>query len=1495
MISSFSRFEIASIESRSRQQNLFIYSSKTRYPSTIMAIMGAQSLVTGSNNGGATVVSSTNSSSNHATTVPANSSSDCDSTTVLPNNNNNNSSNNDNITKSSSSLQVEEAVVVDSTSGPNGPSSLMMSTVSLSSASPASVDLQQPHAAVSGLAPPVNSPTKGTPVASSSPNFAHFNADFLSCFAPLGRFWPHNLFNWASQKGIHSDSDTENYEIPIDSIDVQWEENFIGGGNQSSVFRGKFRGQWIALKKLNRTSEVDIKRLCSLEHANVIKTLGICTKEHFPCIVMEYCEQGSLFEYLRRNPHISKYPSTIMAIMGAQSLVTGSNNGGATVVSSTNSSSNHATTVPANSSSDCDSTTVLPNNNNNNNCSNNDNITKSSSSLQVEEAVVVDSTSGPNGPSSLMMSTVSLSSASPASVDLQQPHAAVSGLAPPVNSPAKGTPVASSSPNFAHFNADFLSCFAPLGRFWPHNLFNWASQKGIHSDSDTENYEIPIDSIDVQWEENFIGGGNQSSVFRGKFRGQWIALKKLNRTSEVDIKRLCSLEHANVIKTLGICTKEHFPCIVMEYCEQGSLFEYLRRNPHISKSMFINCCSQIAEGMCYLHSLKIVHRDLKSPNILIDNNNTVKICDFGSLYSWDQRLNSHTHNPQGMASVVMSVCGTSQWMSPEMLTNKPCNERVDVWSYGVVVWELLTGEVPYDKLPPTAVWFLVGSGNLQLHVPKTAPGSLSFLLTLCWAKNPRNRPSFKTILKDLLSNVKAELCELQEEGWGYRRVQWKRDNAEKMAKLHNSGMDFIGEQQREQQQQQMGSLGASSTFGIGHQRHSLRQIRAPPTGGAVSATAATSVGRPAMLRMTYYDYGPSGRRHTGIAQKVVQRQQPPPAVVADSRTAAAAVDQRRKLNVAGKVRKLQRVPISSPIVAGSAASSSSSSSTAGCSTDDDEEQAVPASTAAAAARPAPHKFMSGDYQTKTTGKRSSAAQQQQQQQQQNVVRGRSKEGSQMSSCPSDCSLVAKTSSIILSNSSSRYSADFEAPTKPMSRDDSAISSTTVPFSQSDRSLQSLSLATTNNNCPSSTNAMAPSDCSLVAKTSSIILSNSSSRYSADFEAPTKPMSRDDSAISSTTVPFSQSDRSLQGLSLATTNNNCPSSTNAMACLNCHYGIQPQQINHFFARNSVARASGLSADSGVCQEEECLESNGNWLLHPGGTKTCCLAPNTCQCMTSNRNSSSPSSNRTTSNINTNNNNRWTTADGDVRPNQREAARFRRRRPSAHSTFQSQPAMFARNSSLRKPSTRCADSRTARSRLEQQGALDHDLERLESVAGQMFITTSSSSSATLVGKNEPILEHRDLVRLRRESNDNNRSGQQQQQQLVLSSFGHHPQHWFSTPELYQQQQQQQQSQNVDGGPETGDEHNMGQTMAIVDDENMAMDFADEGEEEEEEEEEEDSELKLKQRDNNNIGVGLSFKLCPINEMSDSQVTEKAMAAEKAMATAMLESLSSTMVER
>ncbi|KAL3094707.1 hypothetical protein niasHT_022189 [Heterodera trifolii] len=1318
-----------------------------------------------------------------------------------------------------------------------------------------------------------------------------------------------------------------------------------------------------------------------------------------------------------------------MAVTGnAPSLVTGTNSSSG---NNSNSNNNNNTNIDSNN------TTVIHNSNHNTTSEDGDWV-KSLPPPPVEEATVVDSAAVLN--CSPPMSTISLSSASPASVTYlgdsgddnttvrrvpNSPIVVANSLAKHSDdgtaSPAPPPPPLSNSPSSANFNSDFLSCFAPLGRFWPHNLFNWSSQKQIHSDNDTENYEIPIDSIDVQWEENFIGGGNQSSVFRGKYRGQWIALKKLNRTSEVDIKRLCSLEHANVIKTLGICTKEHFPCIVMEYCEKGSLFEHLRRNPNISKSMFINCSVQIAEGMCYLHSLKIVHRDLKSPNILIDKNNTVKICDFGSLYSWDQRLNSQTQNLQGMASVVMSVCGTSQWMSPEMLTNKPCNERVDVWSYGVVLWELLTGEVPYDKLPPTTVWFLVGSGNLQLHVPKTAPGSVSFLLTLCWAKNPRNRPSFKTILKDLLSNVKAELAELQEEGWGYRREQWKRDITDKMAKLHNSGMDFMGEQQREQelvkkrmhelrhaqeirqmyeeklqrvnkmhtkmcrftelmnerkrdnervadamrerlaydahwhatlhewhaelrewhaelrqqaatmaapagndvaartnvpklqnnskeelrhillraetaktaamlthgheepveqQHQQQWPMRASSTFKLGGQQRPKCISQSPPILGRGQCQAVQQA-RPAMLRMTYYDYDGAGRRHIGqkvMAQPQHQQQQ--------------------------QFRKFQRQQISSPMVAGSAASCSSSSRDCSSAEDNDDDnehpqqqrdQPVPATQqpppAGGAEAVDAQKRRKSCRHCKTNKRKMQmmmmklhhqlpatttaiVPQITAQQQQQKVVVGQLQEEARMGSCSSDTAM--------LRSSFGRNSADFElSSSKPISRDDSAISST-MPFSTSDRSLQNISLPNNNNNINI---------------------------------------------------------------------NNC-SSTNMMACLNCQFGIQPQQISQFFARNSVARASGLSADSGVCQEDECVDgnannNNNNWLLTAAGngTKTCCLAPNTCQCVqmgvgttttiSNRRNSSSPTT--TTAPGTSSNYNKWSSPTKDHlhyhhhHHFQHKEARLRRRRPPAsaagvaHRPVASQlSASFTRNCTLRKPSIRRARSRR---RLEQQGALDYDLERLGSIlcsssvnvsladrrlfsnaAGVSSTTNNSlksfSTNCGLISMDQSTatvdqrLCRRDSSCSSSDQSDQRGGGQQfvpplPPPILISAVQHHHPHHWFSTPELYQDDQHQQQQPSNDNEMQKKtnvcDGHHPAfgcEAMAlnVMNNNNsnnkniMAMDC--------------EPEQEQLQQNNNTL-------CCPISgaEMADpSPVTQKALAAEEAaMAATLLESLlsSSTMV--
>uniref|UniRef100_A0A915EA37 Protein kinase domain-containing protein n=1 Tax=Ditylenchus dipsaci TaxID=166011 RepID=A0A915EA37_9BILA len=305
--------------------------------------------------------------------------------------------------------------------------------------------------------------------------------------------------------------------------------------------------------------------------------------------------------------------------------------------------------------------------------------------------------------------------------------------------------------------SSLMSCFKPvLGSLW----YSGRNDPSIGAeDSDNDSFEISLESIDVNFKENYIGGGNQSSVFRGKLEGRFIALKKLNRASEVDIKKLMALEHPNVIRTLGICSKDIYPVIVMDFCEKGATF--------------MRWTTEIAEGMHYLHTLKIVHRDLKTPNILVDGNDCLKICDFGSLYAWDKTQ---------MPSVVMSVCGTSQWMSPEMLKSEPCNEKVDIWSYGICLWEILTQEVPYKNIAPMAIMYGVGSGKLELHVPKTAPDSVKYLLRLCWAKRSRNRPSFASVLNHL-ANLRVEIAELSEDSWTMRKDVWRKEIYEENEKL----------------------------------------------------------------------------------------------------------------------------------------------------------------------------------------------------------------------------------------------------------------------------------------------------------------------------------------------------------------------------------------------------------------------------------------------------------------------------------------------------------------------------------------------------------------------------------------------------------------------------------------------------------------------------------------------------------------------------------------
>ena len=119
-----------------------------------------------------------------------------------------------------------------------------------------------------------------------------------------------------------------------------------------------------------------------------------------------------------------------------------------------------------------------------------------------------------------------------------------------------------------------------------------------------------------------------------------------------------------------------------------------------------------------------------------------------------------------------SFAGTVAWMAPEIIRNEPCNEKVDIWSFGVCVWELLTCEVPYKNVDSSAIIWGVGSNSLQLPLPSSCPEGFKLLIKQCWSSKPRNRPSFKHILMHL-DIAAVEILSFKPEDYFRTQQSWK--------------------------------------------------------------------------------------------------------------------------------------------------------------------------------------------------------------------------------------------------------------------------------------------------------------------------------------------------------------------------------------------------------------------------------------------------------------------------------------------------------------------------------------------------------------------------------------------------------------------------------------------------------------------------------------------------------------------------------------------------
>ncbi|XP_050259495.1 serine/threonine-protein kinase STY46-like isoform X2 [Quercus robur] len=277
---------------------------------------------------------------------------------------------------------------------------------------------------------------------------------------------------------------------------------------------------------------------------------------------------------------------------------------------------------------------------------------------------------------------------------------------------------------------------------------------------------IPNDGTDV-WEidpnhltfGNKIASGSYGDLYKGTYCSQEVAIKVLKPervnsdmqrefAQEVFIMR--KVRHKNVVQFIGACTKPPSLCIITEYMSGGSVYDFLHKQKGVFKlPALIRVAIDVSKGMDYLHKNNIIHRDLKAANLLMDENEVVKVADFGVARVKTQ------------SGVMTAETGTYRWMAPEVIEHKPYDHKADVFSFAIVLWELLTGKLPYEYLTPLQAAVGVVQKGLRPIIPKHTHPKLAELLEKCWQQDPALRSDFSEII-EILQQTAKELSSCNE-------------------------------------------------------------------------------------------------------------------------------------------------------------------------------------------------------------------------------------------------------------------------------------------------------------------------------------------------------------------------------------------------------------------------------------------------------------------------------------------------------------------------------------------------------------------------------------------------------------------------------------------------------------------------------------------------------------------------------------------------------------
>ncbi|XP_040370867.1 serine/threonine-protein kinase STY17 isoform X2 [Rosa chinensis] len=256
----------------------------------------------------------------------------------------------------------------------------------------------------------------------------------------------------------------------------------------------------------------------------------------------------------------------------------------------------------------------------------------------------------------------------------------------------------------------------------------------IKIESSHDALQIPTDGIDV-WEidtrqlkfENKVGSGSFGDLYRGTYCSQEVAIKVLKpervnaemlRDFSQEVYILRKIRHKNVVQFIGACTQPPNICIVTEFMSRGSVYDFLHKQKGVFKlPSLLKVAIDVSKGMNYLHQNNIVHRDLKTANLLMDEHEVVKVADFGVA------------RVQAQSGVMTAETGTYRWMAPEL---------------------------PYSSLTPLQAAVGVVQKALRPTIPKNTHPKFAEVLERCWQQDPTQRPDFSEIV-EILQHLAKEV------------------------------------------------------------------------------------------------------------------------------------------------------------------------------------------------------------------------------------------------------------------------------------------------------------------------------------------------------------------------------------------------------------------------------------------------------------------------------------------------------------------------------------------------------------------------------------------------------------------------------------------------------------------------------------------------------------------------------------------------------------------